>query len=250
MKRIATTLRLSLAAVVLCAWAGSALAQVVAEPLGTFAGYTVHNRVTETTHLQPTAPTALPVIVYDNTLSPALFALSSTDLTAVWGDQLATTGVGTLQEMSFTIFNSGSSAGPLLTAVVTVEFYDANTVAYLGGFFANFNFGAGLSAGFYTIGTVTGLDALAIDLPVTDLIVTQTVTSKTGTASRLGIVSLDPPTVGSSLADMYIDATTVGSPGWYTIASGPANPGYMVSVVTTPVPTSKSSWGRLKNLYR
>lgn len=250
MKRIATALRLSLAVVALSAWAGTALAQATAEPLGTFAGYTVHNHVMGTTHLQSTAPNAIPVVVYDNTLSAANFGISSTDLTAYWGDQLATTGTGTLQEMALTLFNAASSAGPLLTANVGVEFYDANTITYLGGFSANFNFGAGLGVGFYTIGTITGLDPLMIDITTTDVIVLQTVVSKTGTASRLGIASMNPPTVGSSPATMYIDALTVGAPGWYTIASGPANPGYMLSLITTPVSTDKSSWGRLKNLYR
>jgi hypothetical protein len=49
---------------------------------------------------------------------------------------------------------------------------------------------------------------------------------------------------------MYISSLTIGAPGWYTFGNGPANPGYQVSVVTAPVPTEKSSWGAVKNLYR
>jgi hypothetical protein len=36
----------------------------------------------------------------------------------------------------------------------------------------------------------------------------------------------------------------------FTFGNGPANPGWQVSVVTPPVPTEKSSWGKVKNLYR
>jgi hypothetical protein len=248
--KLATTLRITLATAALCAWAGAATAQVVAEPLGAFAGHFVHDQVTKRTHLVPTAPSALPVVVYDNTASPALFAISSTDLTATWGDQLATTGTGTLQETTFAFYNSSSSAGPVLTANIGIDFFDANTFAAIGSFTANFNFGGGLTPGYYTLATVTGLEPLAIDLLTTDVIVTQTVLGLTGTASRLGIVSFDPPTVGSSGPDMYIDAATVGAAGWYTVAAGNANPGYMLSVVTAPVPTGKSSWGAVKNLYR
>lgn len=248
--KVATTLRLTFAALALCAWAGTAAAQVAGEPIGGFAGYTVHDLSTQTTHLQPNAPAALPVVVYDNTASPANFGFSSTDLGAVFGDQLATTGTGTLSEATFTLFNSGSSAGPVLTALIALDFYDANTAVYLGGFTVNLNMGGGLNPGFYTLASVTALEPLAIDLTTTDVVVLQTVTSFTGTATRLGIASLNPPTVGSSLDDMYIDASTVGAAGWYTIAAGPANPGYRVSAVSGPVPTEKSSWGRVKSLYR
>ncbi len=251
MIRNATTLRLALAAIALVAWAGTSLAQVTSEPLGTFAGYTTYDRVTQTSQFEPVAPAVTAAtVIYDNSSSTALFGFTSTDLLAVWGDELFTTGLGTLSSMKLTIFNSGSSAGPLLTAVVGVSFYDGSTFAPLGGFTANFNFGTGLAAGFYTVGSITGLDPLLIDLNTTDVIVTQTIVSKTGAASRMGVVSLDPPSVGSSGADMYISATTIGPAGWYTSGSGNANPGYQVAVTSAPVPTSKSTWGRVKNLYR
>lgn len=246
---LATTLRTTLATLALCAWAGLAAAQVTGEPIGGFAGYAIHDRLTQTTRMQPAAPFALPVVVYNNTASAANTGISSTDLTAYWGDQVATTGTGTLTEMAFTLFNSGSSAGPVLTALVGIEFYNANTFAFLGAFNANFNFGGGLAPGFYTIGTLTGLDGLAIELNTTDVIVLQTVQSFSGTATRLGVASLHPVTVGSSGDDMYIDASTIGAAGWYTIGV-PANPGYRLSVTTPPVPTEKSSWGRVKGLYR
>jgi hypothetical protein len=248
--KLATTIRTSLATAILCAWAGAAMAQAVAEPVGNFAGWYVHDHVTNTTTLQPNAPQAVPVVVYDNTGSPATFGVSSTDLASTWGDELLTTNVGTLSAVVFSLFNSGSSAGALLTANIQVDFYDANTAAPLGGFTTNVSFGTGLPAGFYSLITVTSLDPLLIDLNTSDVIVTQRVFNKTGAASRLGIVSFNPVTVGSSLADMYIASSTIGPAGWYTFGNGPANPGWQVSVVTAPVPTEKSSWGKVKNLYR
>lgn len=248
--KLASTIRTSLATAILCTWAAAAMAQAVAEPVGNFAGWFVHDHVTNTTTLQPNAPQAVPVVIYDNTASPAAYAASSTDLASTWGDQLVTTNIGTLSGVVFSLFNSGSSAGVLLTANVQVDFYDANTAAPLGSFTTNINFGTGLPQGFYSLVTVTALDPLLIDLNTTDVIVTQKVLSKTGAASRLGIAVLNPVTVGASDPDMYISSLTIGPAGWYTFANGPANPGWQVSVVTAPVPTEKSSWGAVKNLYR
>src|SRR5689334_13163463 len=55
--------------------------------------------------------------VYNNTnpTPSTLGAVASTDLNAQWGDRVTTTGTGVLQENDFTIFNSGTSAGPLLS---------------------------------------------------------------------------------------------------------------------------------------
>lgn len=248
--KLATTLRLSLAALALGAWAGAASAQLTAEPVGTFFGYTLHNHLTNTTQVQPAAPAALPLVVYDNMTAAVQGGFSSTDLGAVWGDQVATTGTGTLEEAACTIYNSSSSAGPVLTAVFSLDYYDAVSFAYLGGFVSNVNFGSGLPPGYYSDVTFTGLDPLAIDLNVTDVIVLQSVSSFTGTATRLGIVLKDPPAVGSSGPEFYADASTVGTAGWYTLTGINANPGYQISVVSGPVPTEKSSWGRLKDLYR
>ncbi len=250
MIRNATTLRLAVAAFALAAWAGSALAQITPEPIGDFAGYATCDHVTGTTTMAPNAPALVSTVVYQNTTSTVNFVISSTDLAAIWGDELFTTDLGTLQEMALTIYNSSSSAGPLLTATVEVHFYDGGTSTHLGGFSATFDFGTGMPAGFFAIGTITSLDPLAIELSTTDVIVTQTITAHTGTANRLGVASSDPPTVGSSGADMFISATTVGPAGWYPITGYNANPGYSVTVASNPVPTTKGTWGRLKKLYR
>lgn len=251
MTNVATTLRTTLAALALLALPLAAGAQS-GESITGFAGYANHDYISQTTTVSPTAPAAVPVIVYDNSTSPALFGVSSTSLTSIWGDRLLTTNTGLLSEMMFSIFNSGSSAGALLTAQIGVSLYDGVTSALLGSYTVNFNFGAGLNPGFYTLGNVTGLDLLSINLPVTDVIVTQTVLAKTGTASRLGIVSLTPPTVGTSPPSMYVSSATIGSgvPGFYTFASGAANPGYRLTLMNEPVPSTNSSWGRVKSLYR
>ena len=219
---------------------------VVAEPIEGFAG-------TKTVNAVPSKPAPTPslnAIVYDNTASAANFGFTSTDLAASWGDELLTTNTGILSGMMLSIFNSGSSAGPLLTANIGVQLFDANTSALLGSFSTNVNYGAGLAPGFFTLVNITNLDPFAINLNVTDVIVIQTIVSKTGAANRLGIASLNPPTVGSSPNYMYIAATTVGAPGFYNVQQGPANPAYQVQVALPPVGTQSSTWGRVKKLYR
>jgi hypothetical protein len=221
---------------------------IVGEPIQGFEGTKIVNAVPS----KPAPTPSLNATVYDNTASAAIFAVSSTDLASQWGDELFTTNTGILSTMVFSLFNSGSSAGPLLTANVAVSLFDANTSALLGSFNTNVNFGAGLPAGFYSLITVTNLDPLVINLNVTDIVVIQSVASKTGAANRLGIASLNPPTVGSSPNDMYISSLTVGGgvPGFYSFQNGPANPGYQIQVALPPVGTHPTSWGRVKKLYR
>jgi hypothetical protein len=199
-------------------------------------------------------PSAAAVLttVYDNTPGAANFGFSSTDLAATWGDELFLTGTGLLSTNSFTIFNTGSSLGPLLTATVSVAFFDAVTSAPLGSYSTNVNFGAGLPPGFFSIVTVPGLDPLLILLNTTDIVVLQTITAKTGAASRLGIASMTPIVVGGSPNTMFINASTVGPAGFYNIGNPPqpANPGYMLAVNPPPVGTTSKTWGTLKKLYR
>jgi hypothetical protein len=95
------------------------------------------------------------------------------------------------------------------------------------------------------------LSGLGINLATTNVIVTQQLYDAPGNATKLGIASLDPPTIGSSPAYFYVNSSTVGPPGFYTVSGGlNANPGYRINVMTGPVPTKNSSWGRIKSLYR
>jgi hypothetical protein len=158
-------------------------------------------------------------------------------------------GTGILDQNVFSIFNG--LTGPLLTATVNVSFYDAVTSTFLGGYNTNINFGAGLPVSNYLLVTVTNLSPLAINLNVTDIVVTQTMTAHTGTTTRCGIASLDPVTIGLSANTMYINSSTVGPAGFYNIGNPPlnANPGYRINVLQ-PVPTAPTTWGKVKSLYR
>jgi len=237
---------LSLLALLLAPVAIANAEVIVGEPIQGFEGNKTINAVPS----KPAPTPALNATVYDNTASAANFGVSSTDLASQWGDELFTTNTGILSTMVFTVFNTGSSAGNLLTSTVAVSLFDANTSALLGSFNTNVNFGAGLPPGFYSLITVTNLDPLLINLNVTDIIVVQGVTAKTGPANRLGVVSANPPTVGASPNDMYISSTTIGPPGFYTFQNGPANPAYQIQVALPPVGTHPTTWGRVKKLYR
>lgn len=191
---------------------------------------------------------------YDNTASAANFGFSSTDLTSIWGDELNLVTTGVLSTHLFTIFNPGTSAGPLLTTVVALNFFDSMSAAHLGGYTVNVNFGAGLPPGFYSIVTVQALDGLGIVIPNTGVVVQQQIMALTGTANRLGIASLNPPTIGSSPISMFIQSATVngGVPGFYNIGNPPqpANPGYQLGLEQVPTSTLATTWGRVKALTR
>ncbi len=240
---------LSLAVVLM--FAGAVYAEDLTPETATFSGTIQVDMSNGASTLNP-ASTLVSTDVYSNVLSAANFGFSSTSLVAQWGDRCITTGIGMLSEHVFSIFNAGTSAGNLLTANVTVSFFDAVTSAPLGAYATSVNFGAGLTPGFFSLVTVTGLDPLLINLNVTDIIVIQTVTAKTGPANRLGIASLDPVTIGSSANTMYINATTVGPPGFYNIGTPPlnANPAYRIGVTMAPVSTETKTWGSIKALYR
>jgi hypothetical protein len=190
-------------------------------------------------------------IVYDNSTATTALAFSSTEVTTrTYGDELFLTSTGLLSELKFSIFNSASSAGALLSATVQIEILDAATSTSLGTFSSLIGFGdTGLAPGFYSVVTITNLESLSILVSTTNVLVTQRITAKTGTASRTGIASLSPPSVGSSPAYFFQSSPTVAA-GFYTSASGAANPVYQLSVSPPPVSARPTSWSRVKNLYR
>ena len=160
------------------------------------------------------------------------------------------TGNGLLSSHVFTIYNSNTSAGVLLTATVAVDFYDDATATFIGGYSGTINFGAGLPLNNFSVITASGLDPLAIILP-SNVICIQTVTATTGPASRLGVVLFDPVTTGASPTTMYIASATIGGgvPGFYNLGN-PANPGHQIGIAQPPVPTQSRTWGEIKKLYR
>lgn len=187
--------------------------------------------------------------VYNNTnpLAATLGGLSSTDLNAQWGDRVTTTGTGILQENDFTVYNPGSSAGPLASGTFNIALFDGATLAMIGNYNVGVTF-SGLSPGFFSIVTVTGLGGLNINVGTTDVVMLQQSLTRVGTATRLGIVSANPPSIGSSTTQMYANATTIGPAGFYTIANIP-NPGYRINL-SQPVPATPKSWGAIKAIYK
>lgn len=187
-------------------------------------------------------------VVYDNTTQAAAFGFSSTDLSSTFGDSLTLASTGTLDSLSFSIFNSGSSAGALLTATVRISLYN-DTVPYLGtGSLAaadpllgsidfNVNFGTGLNAGFFSVvSSGPGLSSFGINL-TTNVVMTQKIVAMTGAATRLGVAATNiAPTVGNSPGSyMYINSATVGAEGYYNIGTNAmANPYYNLGVVPEP----------------
>jgi hypothetical protein len=153
-------------------------------------------------------------VVYDNTTT-LIGGYSSTNLAFIWGDDTTLTAGGTLEDFTATIYNSSSSAGPLLTATLLFGFYDSSA-NYLGGFQGSVSWTSGLSPGYYSALSWTGLSGLStpIVLPA-GTTVYQTVTAMTGTATRLGIIAAYPPTVGSSAAGFYQNGTWTTTYGVY-----------------------------------
>ena len=236
---------------------GSATANPSAEAIGGCAGHYYLNASTGKSWASGPGG-AIPFLagdVYNNTNPPGTpnFGISSTDFASTWGDRVTTTGTGTLAENDFTLYNSQSSAGSVLTATFNIGLFDGASNALLGGYTTGvFNFTATpLPPGFFAILTVTGLTGLNINLSTTDVLMTQQLATVTGTATRLGVASLDPPTIGSSTNTMYINSSTIGPAGFYTIGTPPlnANPGYRINR-TTPLSTESKNWGAVKNLYR
>ena len=230
---------------------GTAHAQRVAEPVEGYFGNVSATPQPPARSVPGDQATNAITIVYDNTPSAANFGFSSTDPAALFGDELLTTGTGLLSTQKFSCFNGGT-AGVLLTATYGIQIYDAITSVLLGSYSASVNYGAGLNPGFYATITVTGLDPLVILLPVTDVIVLQSVISQTGTATRLGIASKTPPTVGASPNTMFISAADVGPAGFYNIGNPPvpANPIYQIGLAPPPVGTHSKTWTEIKKLYR
>jgi hypothetical protein len=221
-------------------------------PAGILSGHAYYDLTTGALVWEANPAPLAAVDVYSNTASPGLFAISSTDLGAIWGDEVFSTDTGVLDQSDFTVFNANVSAGTLSSGSFHVDFIDAGDFSYLGGYSTNvIDFGpGGVPAGFYVVITVTGLAALGIDLTSTDLLIEQNVVSHTGPATRLGIVGLDPVTVGTGSATMFISATTIGPAGYYAIGGiARANPGYRVAVLQ-PVPVKGKTWGGVKGSYR
>jgi len=233
--------------------AGPVQGTVPAEaPGAALSGHAYYDLTTGVTQWEANPAPLAAVDIYSNSSSPALFAVSSTDFGAIWGDEMFTTDPGLLDQCDFTVFNANVSAGALLTASFFLGFLDGADFSGLGTFSTSvIDFGpGGIPPNFYTVITVTGLAAAGIDLTTTDVVIEQHVLTHTGPATRLGVVGLDPVTVGTGTATMFIAASTIGPPGFYAVGGiSRANPGYRAAVLQ-PVPASSKTWGGVKGIYR
>jgi len=226
-----------------------AAAQPTPEP-AQYLGHVQKDIAAATSFWDPSPPAAeFAGNVYANVATSLHVGISSTALGSTWGDRVTTTGTGTLLETDFTVFNSPSSAGPLLSATFELGLYDPVSFARRGSFTTGaVGFGAGLPPGAFTIVTATGLSSLGLRIDSRDVLLVQRITATTGTASRLGVVFYDPPSLGASAPSMYVDSPTIGPAGWYTLPGQSADPGYRIAA-GDPVPARPATWGRVKALY-
>ena len=238
------------ALVLLAAVAGTAAAQNEFE-LGTFHSHVYYDMGTGLMYTPKGGYVSqLAGDVYNNTnpTAPVLGGISSTDLNGIWGDRVVMTGTGVVQEQDFTVFNPSTSAGPLVSSTFAVNYYAGATTTFIGGFTTGVVTFAGLNPGFFSIVTITGIGGLNINLNTTDILVTQRSVTRVGTATRLGVVILDPPTIGSSFAPSMFISNSVNPAGYYNIGAN-GTPGYRINV-SQPVPATPKSWGAVKALYK
>jgi hypothetical protein len=238
------------AALVLVCTAGTAMAENEVGT-GTFQSHIYVDMGSGAVYSPKGAMTQIAGDVYNSTnpQSPAIAGVSTTDMNGIYGDRITTTGTGILQELDFTVYNPSNSAGPITSASFQINVFDAVTAAPLAGFTTS-SVPIALNPGFFTIITVSGLSVLNANINVTDLVVTQKIAARTGTATRQGVALLDPPSIGSSANTLYISNTATPA-GFYTLGSPPinANAGYRINV-QQPVPAATKSWGAIKASYR
>ena len=231
-----------LAGLALAAAAGSAQAEFETAQFGN--AYTIDARTG--TMVASSGFGSRATAIYSNTASPANFGVSSNSLGAIWGDEMTTVGTGTLDELQFGVFNStsGGNVGAFQNATATINFYRSVDGSSLGGFnvtLAN----VGLAAGFYTIFTVTNLSGLGVNLDTTGIIMTQQLSGVTGGTNRMGVVSLQPVTIGSTGTSLYVSgAANVGggAAGYYNFGNPILN-GALAAQISIPAPSAMALLG-------
>jgi hypothetical protein len=228
------------------------LAQVAIEPVRGCFGHVFVDYATGVTSSIAPRVDLVTADVYDNLESPGNFGVVSSDANAVWGDSLTITQKGVVESITISVLNANDNGTPLESATFQVTLLDAATHLDLADLVFGATFTSGLAPGFYALVSITGLGGAVIPITVNtyQLVIQQKVLSASG-PTRLGVVSLTPPTIGSSPASMYVAAVGAfgGVPGFYTFATGPANPGCDLKF-NVVVPVTPMSWGRVKQLYR
>ena len=156
------------------------------------------------------AGTPRSTVVYDDTTT--VTAGFSQNPSAIIGDDLTLTQGGTLDSVMFSVYNSSTASGALMSSTNVINFYDGQTSQLIGGFSVDLTYGnSGLPQGYYTTITVTDLGSLNIALP-TAILATQQINSVVG-SNKVGQVLADPPAIGSSTDAFYLDNTVAVPPG-------------------------------------
>ncbi len=177
-------------------------------------------------------------VVYSNTTTGANGAFSQVAGAEI-GDDLELVSGGVLDTLKFSVYNSSTSAGPLSGMDLTIKFYDLSTdgtnvtMTPAGSLTATgVTLASPLAVGYYTTFSLTGLESNNITL--SDWIAaTLTITNLQGGASKVGQVMYDPPTVGASTDNFYLDNGT--NIGWYWFSGSPvANFYWEIGVVPEP----------------
>jgi hypothetical protein len=194
------------------------------------------------------APAWAGVLVYANVSNGPSYGYSRVPGTQI-GDELLLTQGGILDAFGFSVYNSVSSIGSLMTADLTIDFWNfsgTNPARTLAGTFAfdDYDFGpAGLPVGDYATFLVTGVsNAQTISL-TNDVLAILTISDVTGGADRVGQLLFDPPTVGASDDYFYVNNTGIGDTedGWYWFGGNPvANFYWSIEVNAAPVPEPAS----------
>jgi hypothetical protein len=178
-------------------------------------------------------------VVYDNTVAPwSALALNP----GAWiGDDLNLDMSGApgniLNDISFSIYHGSSgSAGLLNTCDVDLLFYDLSDSSYVGALtFSGLQ--PGLRPGYFATYQATDLGAHGIALPG-DLFIMMRIYNVTGGATKVGQVLCDPPTIGSSSMDFYLDDRNADPPGlhygWYYFANPNGNFYWGIGVIPEP----------------
>lgn len=190
-----------------------------------------------------------PTTVYDNLDGNLNVAFGSEDLGATFGDDLELSDTGLLSEITFGIANFATNSSPLDTFDIALDFFTFATPTsdpvYVGTVNESIDFTdggaeAGLAPNTAGLATLTGLEDEGIILGSTDVVVLQTTSNVTGGTNRLGVISLDPISVGDAIPQLYIDADDVngGQAGFYNLTLDGEPVDFFVSyeIVVTAIP--------------
>ena len=181
------------------------------------------------------------VTVYNSLTSGATGGTTSTDLTRIVGDDLNLSSGGILTRLQWTVNNSASGVGPILTMNTTIKIYD-NTTPYTGGVLANpllasitfgINFGTGLNPGFYSTVTSGNLGAFNITLP-SKILITQQNTQLTGSSTRYGVMLFNVPSPGTSNTSTYMKGVSTAEGLYNFSTNNTTNLGLSVQVAPEP----------------